>query len=613
MSLMNTFAPRADESGFGYYRRLAAENSLWGWKELAGMVGIRRDRSALMDSPTLVSDVLGIDSSWTATAVEREKQVRSWRSLRRLTADAFCPSCLKESAYIRQFWEHGYVTCCPRHNVRLVDQCDGCNKPIAKSREYLAYCPCGHDLTESQTSVPTQAERWLSTLILSNGRSSNEMLPRVRAVSLTKLCTLIRDLCLFIDPDVPPSSRKVGTVSRVSPAVELLAPLDELLSDWPLRFEDHVSARVRAGKQNARTINSLLGAWYIQLRKLSLGSDLEQFLTVVIRIATRDFEGIRSLDSAAQLVEDQVEHLRLSAAAKLIGVTQAVLHNAVMKSICQYRSRLLGTRGVTYEIPLTETQRIAQERARWITRKDAMVRAGVGEVVLQSMISAEVINSDIQWRIDIMKAGEIEAQSIDDLHATLIANLKPAQTWEGKEIILWSEIVSRRWGSNSAIQNTMQAAKKGELVPVVRGPTLGKMGFLKSDITRYFGIPALEAGMSVTNLEKITSWKAETIMHWIREGLLQCEEVNLPGQQRYVIRPEHLLAFGRNYITLSDLGKIMGTKSSAAARNFKGKVEFVGSLPLPNGQRRGGLVRIADLARLARSACADKETEIAEH
>ena len=62
--------------------------------------------------------------------------------------------------------------------------------------------------------------------------------------------------------------------------------------------------------------------------------------------------------------------------------------------------------------------------------------------------------------------------------------------------------------------------------------------------------------------------------------------------------PAQLLEFQRKYIPLADLAKSIGSKSSILTlRNPD--IEVLGSLTLPCGQRRGGLVRIADLTRLA--------------
>jgi hypothetical protein len=59
-----------------------------------------------------------------------------------------------------------------------------------------------------------------------------------------------------------------------------------------------------------------------------------------------------------------------------------------------------------------------------------------------------------------------------------------------------------------------------------------------------------------------------------------------------------LLAFRQSYIPLADLARAMDKKASALSRSLPG-IELVGAKKLPDGAVRGGLIRIADLGRLA--------------
>lgn len=599
MSLVVTFPPHPDESGLGYYRRLASENLMWGWKELAGVANKHATRESLLSRPQHISEVLELNPQWTQRAYEQDLQARTWRVFRRFSKfDAVCPCCIRETGYLRQGWGNSYATCCPEHNVRLVDRCDSCGEQLSVDRDRIEYCTCGHDIRESATTTPTQAELWLSTLIASNGTSPGRFQPNIQGADVYMLCLLIRDLCLMFDPNVPPPSRSAGNVRTVADTVVLLAPLDALLGDWPVNFKAHVSERIAAGRPNARTLNKLLGEWYIQLRKRCQGNALEPFLVTTLEVAAKDFDGVLGNDPSVYATAEKIEYLSSSAAAQLIGVTRGHLSNAILRGNIPSRIVLLGTRGKAYEVPKQDAERVAKERLNWLRVVEAAERAGVGETVMKSMAEAGVVNFDSQWRRDIFKAGEIEANSIDHLHSVLVRNAKTVDKSDG-ELVFWSELMSRRWGSNSAIQSVMQAAQRGKIRAVVKGATIGKMGFLRSEVAQYFGLPVLESGMSLSSLSKITGWKQENLRHWINEGLMQTEEVKLPGQQRDVILPEQLLAFRQTYVPMADLAKALDTKASALARNLGDTVEVVGALTLPNGVRRGGLLRVADLGRLA--------------
>ena len=253
-------------------------------------------------------------------------------------------------------------------------------------------------------------------------KSSGVLLPRLRSVPVKSLCLLVRDLCLLHDPSVAAPFRSAGAVKRVDGAVALLAPLDELLAQWPLKFEEHVIMRIQEGKPNARTLNSLLGAWYIQLRKFSQGNGLEPFLKVVMDVAAQNFDGVLGMDSSKHLAVDATNYVRLPQAAKLLGVGRDFLLRTVKEGACPYRTLRLGTRGLVYEIPEPDVLRIAKERTNWIHEDEAARSAEVGEVVLSHMMKAGVINSDVRWRNDILKAGPIERRSMDALFDALSGN-----------------------------------------------------------------------------------------------------------------------------------------------------------------------------------------------
>ena len=137
MSLVLTYAPRDDESGMGYYRRLSADNALFNWRDLASTAGIERNRRALLTRTDDVARNLGLEPAWTEFTKQQENLTQDWGRLHRAQSDAVCPGCLAESPYLRHHWEHAYVTACPHHRILLVDQCNACGKHLSPERLYI--------------------------------------------------------------------------------------------------------------------------------------------------------------------------------------------------------------------------------------------------------------------------------------------------------------------------------------------------------------------------------------------------------------------------------------------------------------------------------------------
>lgn len=606
MTLIVTTPPEEDESGFGYYRRLAADNHFWSWRDVASVAGVARTRNALFVGPDHLAAALGLEQAWSRFAALQERASRAWRGLRRGQVDAVCPQCLEEATYLRNHWEHAFSVACHRHHVLLVDRCDACSQPLSVHRPRIDQCVCGNDLRGIKPAPATEAQRWLSSLIATDGQTTRGAAPQLRRVDVKNLTVLVRTLCLFADPVAPPPRRNSVSPRSIAEAVELLQPLESLLRDWPNGFEAHVTERIAVGRKDARTLNNLLGQWYAHLRRACQGKALAPFLEAVIRVAARDFDGALGLDAAGDVVTRITEHYRVSEAAAALGVGSELLRNAVKSGEVQHRTSRFGTRGLVYEVPRTEVERIRARRAEWVSEDTAAELAGVPVSVLRNMMAAEVITSDAQWRRDLCKGGPVARQSLDDLLARLNAAVRAKSSGE-EQLLPWAELSSRRMGDRRAIQAAMAAASAGELVPVRRGKRIGQVQFLRADVQSYFGTPVLEAGMSVHQLAKATGWKWESVSHWMDLGLLDSGAIRLRGQPCRVVTPEQLLRFRQTYIPLADLARALGTTSTALITQLPG-VDIVGAKPLPSGVSRGGLVRLVDLARLAVAGAARSST-----
>lgn len=597
MTLMRTSAPHGDESGLGYYRRLAASNALWSWRELAGLSNVAKTLAALLACPEHLAAELGLEPKWTQLATSQEVASRSWRGLRRTQSDAVCPHCLSDEVYLRFHWEHAFVSACPLHRAVLVDRCEACGEALSVQRERIEQCVCGHDLRTITTTACTSSQQWLSALIASNGRTTSGMAPRLERVDVGPLCGLVRTLCLFADPSAPPPRRNSMSPKSVEETVELLAPLQLLLADWPRGFEDHVAQRIAAGSTEARTLNQLLGSWYGYLKRACQSRGLEPFLESVIKVAARDFDGALGLDMASDVATRVTAYLRIAEASREAGVGREQLLQAAKAGLVEHRTSRFGTRGLVYEVPRTEVDRIQHRRAEWVREDEAAALANVPLSVLHNMMASEVVVSDRDWRRDIMKGGSVQRRSLDELLERLNHAAVPQPEALG-DALSWAELTSRRLGDKRAIQAVMKAAADGKLNAARRGRSLGQVQFLREDVLPYFGTPVLEAGMSVQQLAKATGWKWESISHWMELGLLESASIELRGQPCRVVAPQHLLRFRQAYLPIADLAREMGTTSTVLAAQLRG-LEVIGAKMLPNGIRRGGLVRIAELARLA--------------
>ncbi|MFT7722212.1 MAG: TniQ family protein [Roseateles sp.] len=595
MELTYLFEPKADESPLGYYRRLSAANALTGWKELALMAEVSPSRSGLLGTPEHVAKMLSMPQPWTEQLAQQERGLRALRSLHRSGRDAVCPHCLAEDMYLRVHWEHAYATACTRHRVRLVDRCTVCASPLDILREHIALCNCSQELAHLPCEPATDAELWLSGLLAGAKEGDAPVIaPEVIGAEPQAVAQLVRTLCQQADVAEAPPRRNAAAPKSVGEAVEFLAPLQSLLAQWPQAYEAHVRSRMAAGPQEARTLKALLGLWYRQLRDVAADGPLHAFLAPVQRIAATEFDGVVGIEDVDSW--DDLRYVRLGDAANHGQMTVPTLRRAIAAGQVQYRTRRLGTKGKVYEVLRTDLDRIVAMRQGWMTGAAACKALDVPAKVLTNMADAGLVEADHEWVKDVLKGGPVRVNAVEQVQATLMANV--AASAAAGERIAFQGLTSRRLGDNTAIQTLMRAILSGEVQAQEPAATVGTLQYLLSDVRRFFGTPLLEGGLSVNQLAKLTGWKHDSIDHWIESGLLESFSIVLRGQPCRVVMPAQLLAFNRTYMPMSDLARLVGSRSAFMKRRLA-EIGVIGGRPTRNGTERGMLVRLADVAALA--------------
>lgn len=595
MELTYLFEPKADESPLGYYRRLSATNALTSWKELAVMAEVSPSRTGLLGVPDHIATMLNMPREWTDRLAQLEQELRALRSLHRSGRDAVCPQCLAEHMYLRVGWEHAYVTACTRHRVRLVDRCSGCGSPLDLLREHIAQCGCGHELVSLPREQATDAELWLSALLSGPGPTDAECIaPDVSGADPKAVAQLAKTLCQRSEADGAPPRRNAASPKSISEALEFLAPLQQLLSQWPNQYEAHVRSRIAAGAGQARTLKALLGIWYQQLREVAANGPLHVFLVSVQRIAAAEFDGVVGPEDVDSW--EDLRYVRLGDAARHGQMTVPTLRRAIAAGQVEHRTRRLGTKGKVYEVLRTDLERIIEARQGWMAEPAACKALGVPPKVLTNMAAAGLVEADYDWVKDVLKGGPFRTKAIKDVRATLVAS--QAESPATGELIGFADLTSRRLGDNTAIQALMRAIRSGEVLAQGAAKSVGELQYELSDVRRFFGTPLLEAGLSVNQLAKLTGWKHESIDHWIESGLLESFSIMLRGQPCRVVMPAQLLAFNRTYMPVADLAKLVGTRSSYLTSRLE-HIGVIAGKTVSDGTQRGILVRLSDVAAMA--------------
>lgn len=600
MSLLSLVKINSDESGSGFYRRVAQSNCFASVKEMTYAVGWAGGQKTLFSSPEAVSVQLGLDTACAKLASSHFRQATAFGSFYRRSTDAICPACIGESAYLRKNWDHGLVTACVMHKCRLIDSCPQCSSPLSKTRQRIDACECGFELKHSEHQAATKTELWSSSLVCSGTASVSGYLPVKKSVPPNTVTKLLRVLATGADATTPFMMRSTASgFTDLAQAQEFIERLAPIVSNWPEGFRKHVEDRIEFASPDARTINSLLGPWYQTLNKLSKDTAFGVLVEHVIEVVS----GKTSCVVAARGsdIDGSATVLTTAAAAKQLGLGQDCLLKAIKDQKCSATGKKLGTRGVVYEIPVEEVARIQRTREEWISLPQACEVTGLSESVLRNLLASGVVQSDTNWRHDFFKAGPVHQGSLEKFTQKLCASVSSAEIEDGQTLSI-SQLTSRKIGDKLAIQTVFKALDTGEIRVCKSSHVLGAMEILATNVYPIFSTPLLETGMTVEQLSKETGWKFESITAWISAGHLGAETISRRGQSCRVILPSHILKFRAKYVVLADFAKSIDTKSSAYLKLISHAIPTV-EVTNSQGVKRGLLIRTSDIAKFLVDAC----------
>jgi hypothetical protein len=594
MNLIHTFKPDDGESPLGYYRRLTEENHFFRWQDLAAAAGVSRTRSGIFGQPEHVARSLGLDSKWTLSLQQRDRLLQAVGRLRRSQYEAVCTICLSESNFIRACWEHTYVTACPKHRVRLVDLCDSCGQALTPRRHAIGTCACGRELRHMPTSPAPDHEVWLSSLLAGRPRRIKGLPIIPGAVAPELLNQLVTTVCQFHDLQKGRVRRNAAPPRSVAEGCDFLRPLEHLLLEWPTRYRDHIAVRLRNRSMQARTLNGALGGWYQRLKHCCAAGALKPFLDQVSDVASHEFPGVIGLDAAGGGPKSS-EYMTLKQAAHRLGVSRDRLIKAIDSGSVPGNLRKFGERRLAHYVRRNDVDVIVVQRASWISDEVACASMDVPPAVLTALVRSGLVTVDKNWRGDLRKGGPVSLASIHALEQNMRSH--PRSIEVDGAVVEVRQLTTRRMGEKGAIDAVLRAIATGRLHRIggVADQAIGRYTYRLSEVQQFFGAPILEAGLSLRQVSDLTGWKNESVCHWIAEGFLQAETIILRGQSCRVVTPVQMLAFCRMYMPLTDVAKLIDSRPSAVARRLEG-IEVVGAKPLPDGARRGGLVRLADLA-----------------
>lgn len=601
-SLIDLFPPKQGEGAIGYLRRLAVRNGYAGWKSLVGAAGITLSLNAVNRGKTALTQVLGLNSEWLEAVLPADNDGRGLHDpfYRRTLFDPVCPHCLHDDPFLRHAWEHCFVTACPTHGIHLIDHCPSCGEPLETSRPDIVYCSCGFDLRHTPVQPAPSLHLWMSARLSGDARPIDAIAELGKPDDYKDLAKLLFLLSVRADATKKVSPSKVAHPRSVAESIEFLAPLNRILADWPTSFHQHLGERFALGNQRVFNLSGRLGQWYLTLNAVcNKGLAFEPVWTAFSDAVVDHFDGsLRGQYSLRPSPGKNRRFISVTEAAAVLGCSHSTLNAAVRAKKVKGHETRFGATSSTWLVETAEVERLKKTRANWVSDDKAADILGVPAGVLVGLKRAGLLPYDGNWKHSIEKAGPIPIGALDELVTRVRSHL--VETAE-PNALPFSKLTGRRTTDATATRKLYRAIVEGEVRPVGHDREHGLGGFLfaERDVKRYLGAVALNDGLTLTQIEKVTGWKYESLSHWVYEGFLKSVVVDLQGRPARVVPLTDLLAFRRDWLPVSDIASALNSKSSAISRKLANcNVVVHGQKLLPDGAKRGGLVRLSDVAQL---------------
>ena len=152
-----------------------------------------------------------------------------------------CPKCIKEEMYYRKKWDLFFYTCCPKHNILLVETCKNCNKQIVNCDKGSNFelCECGFDLRESDTLSVSNEDFVICNLIdskllnsVANSPSNNPLY----GLELRFLLYIMHFFCIRFSKKPSNEHKKFSTELPIDVLHEIIMKVFNIFDDWPNNF-----------------------------------------------------------------------------------------------------------------------------------------------------------------------------------------------------------------------------------------------------------------------------------------------------------------------------------------------------------------------------------------
>lgn len=544
--------PIAGEAMFGYLLRVARAN---GYNTLAQLGTAFSSFEALCQALKLTvaekAKLFGpLPGFWRLTNLSEGLSGIDFNHTRL----RWCPSCMKESVYLRGIWSVEVAGICNRHGVRLIDQCPNCGRVQKLERVNFEQCSCGALLFYTRSVEKVHGSILHISQVFEDSLNQKTAYANLPPLAFAEWVRLITYLGQFSKSFQPTKPGKIARLYQVNTAMRLMSQIAYLLENWPKNFYQLLSALHRQSDEKLsirRTFGPLYRVLYIDLSDACFQFLRDEFEHYLIEC----WPGVVCGRHRAFQAETIAAHPRQAwkQAAKQAGIAPSIIRHLIRAELILADEIDLPSGRTVRSIDKKQLKQLTDLARAGFTLKEAAYRLALPESRVRALITDEFIEPLVSrlhgnaatWLIPERQMRRLYfiGRELNQLPATITIS-KILKHWRLRE------------GEFKAL---VQALLLGRLIPVgtrAEYMPLGKLVLDELEVRQWFTEVRDAAGvsLSIDEAAKRLGLKQQVAYNLIKAGLLETIQDDLPGRR---ITPVALKTFQESYISLAEYARLL--------------------------------------------------------
>ena len=605
LNWINRLDPYPDESLASFLSRWARENVLLSRLNLLRELGISRGiHIPAMRLRTLASALkidLSVVLSMAPSFTPRVPALRQY--FVNPSTEGICPTCLEVSSYSRQLWSNRLAVACPVHGTRLQDKCQSCGNGIRHDRPLAHICDCGSDLRRQHVEKASTAEVELANLLIGVKPSDARFPFNFDNGVPPDIDLFVFNLIRFLSEGKVEIHLRNGGLAPlpkdVSEAVETLAPMLNLLDNWPHNFNRRIKELIDCASTASTGAASKYRRWYFFLFRKHSHSAYDPLRVMAANQLVLAHQGV--LNSRTHCVKTfaTVEKYWFSIAEVAVklhivaerlneGIDRKLIDARVHDVSAGYRQRFV-SKG--------EVDRLLEVQFDYINDTIAIKLLQVPEAVYMILReSSWITRSDIRTLAPVV-SGDIQRGSLVALIHRLLSNTPLKRDSENVPFVLLKNLNLRLTTDRQRLINLFRAIALGELKPIGQDGslTIGGLMFSEAEVERRICSKYVARCLTLEQVAFLTNAHYDAVKAWIDIGILPARKEPLALGKPWVIELHDLVTFLQTYIPLAFQARALKSRS----RSLVSSLQRVGVTAIKPDGGRGALLRIPDLLAVA--------------